>query len=90
MDVFYEHKNVAFFIFVRLFNVFMLFVLVKFSRKEKIKKSKIVLITSTIILLPLWSNAYNDVTNLRFVDFTKSQKPRYLENETSFSFQKKR
>ena len=27
---------------------------------------------------------------LRSVDFTKSQKPRYLENETSFSLQMKK
>ena len=52
LDVFYEHKNVAFFVFVRLFNVFLIFMLVKFSLKKKQKRFKITLITSITILLP--------------------------------------
>ena len=33
------------------------------------------------------SNAYDDVTDFKTVDFTKAQKSRYLENEILFSLQ---
>ena len=54
LDAFYVHKNVAFFIFVCLFNVlcfFMLFMLVKCFCKKNPKRFKITLITSITILL---------------------------------------
>ena len=55
LDVFMSIKNVAFFVFVRLFNVFMLFMPVKFSCKKSVK---LVLITSTIILLVSIPNVF--------------------------------
>ena len=49
LDIFYEHKNAAFFVFVRLY-AFLYFLCLKFSHK-KTKRFKITLISSFTILL---------------------------------------
>ena len=39
--------------------------------------------------LPLFRNVYDDVTDFEIWVFTKTQKPRYLENERFFFSNKK-
>ena len=63
LDIFYEHKNVAFcFVFVRLFDVFMVFMLVKSSCKKKKKYflAGYLAIHTTLCQLQLYSHSHYD------------------------------